>query len=423
MTRTRRPHVWLVEISEFIPTVDDGHRPLRSGRLALALEAAGCSVHWWSSTFSHQLKRQRFPSSRTIDIGRGVATRLLWGPGYNRNRSLARLQHNRAIAASFKREAPAELERHRPDIVVAHFPTVEVTSASVAFASANGIPVLVDVQDQHPDFILAQLPAPLRLAARLALHGMRRQVQALCRRATGITGVSQENVGWGAALAGRPVGPADAFFPHGYPAHATAGGHDAARIAALNIPPGDFVVAFAGSFARSFDLRTILDAARIIESRGVHDMRLVLAGDGVQRSDILSLASDLPSVVAPGWLDGPTVVRLLELSHVGLAPYARNARITLSNKPFEYMAASLPIVHTLEGELDTLVRDEGLGARYRADDPLALADILLGLHRDRATAAEMGKRGRALFERAFTAERVYPRFAEHVIAVAATNRR
>jgi glycosyltransferase involved in cell wall biosynthesis len=66
-----------------------------------------------------------------------------------------------------------------------------------------------------------------------------------------------------------------------------------------------------------------------------------------------------------------------------------------------------------------MVREEQLGGRYRADDPRALADLLLTLRANRAAASEMGRRGRALFERSFTAESVYRGFAEHVITTAA----
>ena len=96
--------IWIVEISDFLPEIDGKNRLYRAGMLAKALVKEGHQVLWWTSTFNHQLRRQRYDESTTIDIQKKYRLRLLYGPGYKRNISFSRWKHNRAVSQEFARE-------------------------------------------------------------------------------------------------------------------------------------------------------------------------------------------------------------------------------------------------------------------------------------------------------------------------------
>lgn len=414
-------NVWIVEVSDFLPVLDAGQRLLRAGMLATALTNAGHHVHWWTSTFNHQRKRQRFDATTCVELNPRLTAHLLWGPGYKRNRSIARLRHNRTVAAGFASKAPAALMIRRPDVVVAHFPTMETTDVAIRFARENGVPTLVDVRDQQPDFIVGATPRPLRPFARIALIPAFGRARRIFKGATGITGVSKSNVDWGLRKAMRKCSPFDACFPLGYPRDVSVEDFDNRVLQGLHILPHQLVVTFVGTFVRTFDFGTVLDAATYLAERGILDIQIVLAGDGDQLSWVRARAAKLPNVALTGWCDQPTVARLLSVSHVGLAPYTRDARITLPNKPIEYMAAGLPLLTSLKGELEKLVADEQIGTNYEPGDSVGLTHALVSFLRNPSERGEMGARARKLFESRFTAETIYADFAAHVAFVASAH--
>jgi glycosyltransferase involved in cell wall biosynthesis len=162
----------------------------------------------------------------------------------------------------------------------------------------------------------------------------------------------------------------------------------------------------------------VLEAAAWFQRRGTTDLRFVLVGDGDQMPELRARAAALPNVSFAGWCDGSTLAAILARSDVGLAPYARGVPITLPNKPIEYMAAGLPLLTSLEGELCELVSHERIGVQYTADDVEGLVSAIELLRREPEMRRAMGERSRRVYEERFTADAVYDRFAAHVCAVA-----
>ena len=62
--------VWLVKVGEPLP-IDRMVRPFRYGVLAQMLASEGHEVTWWTSTFDHVTKKQRYAQNQTVDVERG----------------------------------------------------------------------------------------------------------------------------------------------------------------------------------------------------------------------------------------------------------------------------------------------------------------------------------------------------------------
>lgn len=413
--------IWLLEISDFLPKIDGDNRLYRAGMLAKALVEAGHEVLWWSSTFNHQLRKQRFNISTTIDIERNYRLRLLYGPGYGRSISFGRWRHNRAVAKEFAREIAAKPIDELPDLIYACLPTLEVSEQAVLFGVRQGIPVVVDIRDRWPDIYLSPLPKALHPIVRIILKTEFARAHRIFSKANAITGVSAKNLEWGLELARRKAGPKDKWFPLGFPISKDVNQNAVTAIQSshkFGIRKNCLVITFVGSFSPTCNFENVIDAARIFFENGDTRVQFVLVGNGAQASFPRKKASGLKNVVLTGWCEKPQVEEILLSSSVGLTPYTGGAPQTLPNKPFEYMAAGLPILSSLEGELKTIIERENIGLQYKASDPIDLKDKIMWFLSHPEETKAMGQRAKALFEEKYNADIVYPDLVNHLTKIA-----
>lgn len=413
-------HAWLVTIWEPLPGVDSHGRLLRTGMLANELLRQGWEVTWWASTFDRGTKQQRFRSDVDIEVQKGLQLKLLHHPGYKKNVSLRRIGYHRALALKFReaaRRAP------RPDVLVCSFPPVETTAAAAEYARTYGVPLVIDVRDPWPDLIAELAPTWAQRLAKIALHPMYRSTAEAFRCADAITGVSRRLVDHGLYYAGRERREVDQEFPIGYlnddPSSELQ--LEARRFwRKLGVPDqSQFVICFAGMMGRQSELGTVLRAADRLRETG-KSFQFVLCGDGDRTESYRRLAEGNPTVIFPGWLDAPKVWMLMRLSTVGLAPYrsTRAFEACLPNKPFEYFAAGLPVVSSLHGALENLLRDRQVGLTYTNGDVEGLVSILRELHDNPDRVTRMSSTAQSLYKECFAPQVIYPRMAEHVRRVA-----
>lgn len=415
-------NVWIVEIGEPLPEIDGNTRDWRCGMLSKALVARGHEVLWWAATFDHATKRHRFDGPRLIEIQPGLYIRLLHGPGYTRNSSPKRIRHHRMIARSFAREAASS---SKPDVVFCCLPTLELAEQAVLYGQRTGLPVFIDIRDLWPDHYLTFFPEGLRGLASLLLFSEFRRLQRLLQGATGITAISNTFLNWALQRAGRQRQKTDGVFPMGYPALPSSltpqvMAKQKELVARYGFKPDELIVTFAGTLVfSSFDLQTVIETARLLEQSKSDNIRFVIVGDGDDGPALRTQAEGLGNVIFTGWADQVSLRAMLNLSSVGLAPYRDDASMSLPNKPFEYMAAGLPLLSSLRGELETLIRTNRIGFQYQAGDTASMVEKLRWLAENQATWREMGQRAGQLFEERFSAARVYPHLIRHMERVVA----
>jgi glycosyltransferase involved in cell wall biosynthesis len=188
-------------------------------------------------------------------------------------------------------------------------------------------------------------------------------------------------------------------------------------IAQYAISPDEVLVTFVGTLVSSFDFRTVIDTAREL-SRCEAGVRFMIVGHGDLWPSLRSQAEGLDNVVFTGWFDQASIAAILSMSSVGLAPYRDGASMSLPNKPFEYMSFGLPVLSSLSGELEALIRDERIGLHYQAGAPESLTQVIRWLASHAYEREQMGLRARKLFDTRFSPSVVYERFVRHLEGVA-----
>lgn len=417
-----RLRVWIVQMGELIPGVDGRVRDYRYGLLAQELARRGHEVVRWSSTFNHISKTFRCRESRTLIMENGVELRLLHAmPAYRRNIAIGRVIQQRRVAAEFLREAGTI---RPPDVIVAGIPVPELAEATLIFARPMSIPVVIDVQDLWPDIYVSPLPSFLRAVGKRALAFEFSRIRRIMRGATAITSVSQTYHRWALDYADRAPRHGDGVYPLGFrhePVEVPSRAEREAWRKELGIIAGHMVALFTGSFGASYDIATLGHAARILQQQGAK-VHLVVAGDGEKMGRLRRIVSGLPNVTVPGWVDKDTVRKFSAIASAGICAYTRMAMQSIPYKPIEYLAAGLPIVSSLQGEMHELLRTAGCGLTYTPSDPASLAQALAWIAEHDLDRAAMARASRELFERYFDATGIYPALGDVIEALGAAHK-
>jgi glycosyltransferase involved in cell wall biosynthesis len=399
--------IWVIKDGELLPFQADG-RLMRTGMLARELVARGHDVTWWSTTFSHQHKRLLRERGTDIEMAARYRVRLLHAGLYRRNVSVTRYLHHWRAGVEFRRQARIPPP---PDVIVTAFPTIDLAFEAVRYGRSRGVPVIVDVRDPWPDVFVQKSRRAIRPLIRIGCAPAYHRARYALRHASSIVATSHGYLRWAQRHGARNVDLANVFYigsPRlSAPADRKSGEQDAA-------PDRPVTVTYIGSFGESYELSLICDAAGHL-----HDnpkVKFVIAGDGQQRSFLENRIGTLSNVTLLPWQDAVGARRLLESSDVGLVPCV-SARDTMPNKAFEYLAAGLPLLSSLEGEMETLLEQSQAGLSYRCGDA---SDLVRQLRRllDDGTRKQMASNASALFDQRCAADDIYRKYAEHVENIA-----
>jgi len=415
--------IWLITVGEPLPTDPGNERLFRTGLLADLLAKQGCDVDWWTSTFNHQSKQQRYPSATTVRRSDRFAVRMLFSTAYRKNVAFARIWSHRVCANNF---AKAAVKEDAPDVILCSYPTIELSWEAVKYGRREGVPVVLDVRDLWPDLLLNVAPGPTRRLARFALAPMFRAARNACRGATAISGVTRPMVDFGLRHAERARTPLDRDFPFGYPAR-TPSPEDLCRATdfwaeqGVHQDDGYFNVCYFGGITSHVDFRPVLSVARRLPQNG-RRVRFIICGTGGDLSKYKRMAGDCGNVLFPGWVKADAIWTLMRMCKLGLAPYTANDwfEISLPNKPVEYFSAGLPVLTSLpSGELYDLLNESECGFAYASGSPGSLESLLVDLHDNPDRLHRISANVRALFEARFRAERVYGQMASYLRDVVA----
>ena len=143
-------------------------------------------------------------------------------------------------------------------------------------------------------------------------------------------------------------------------------------------------------------LDTLLDAAALIEAKGITDVSIIIIGDGANKERLKQRASDmaLASLTFIDSVEKAKVIKYWGLIDVGLVHLKRADlfKTVLPSKIFEAMGMGIPLVHAVEGESAELVRRAESGICVPSEDPQKLADAILLLKSDKTLFNKLKKK-------------------------------
>ena len=396
-------NVWINNPFDNLP--EEGRRAQRYTLLCRALTKAGHRVVFWSSDFSHALKRPRqLPPVYTAP--EGFEVRLIPTVPYSDNVGLRRAWSHRRYAATWKRLAESLVEAGtlpKPDLVLTSWPPIETAAVARDFRKRWGCRTVVDIMDAWPENFYRLLPGPAwvkELLGPLVFRRAHRAARAAYRLADAVSGVGLTYLD----LASR--------YGCKAPRHLCYHGimrmnNGASRYSLDESEPLRLI--YVGNMGRSYDLFTVVRAVRELIETGEH-IRLDLAGTGPREDALRELAKGCEAIRFYGYLSNEDMQQLLADSDVAVVPMFPDSWVAVPYKLADYTAAGLPMICCLTGETEHLITRYRAGTMYTAGNVEDFKRVLLGyLHRRSRLTREAIASARIAREN-FMMDDIYPEF-------------
>ena len=119
------------------------------------------------------------------------------------------------------------------------------------------------------------------------------------------------------------------------------------------------------------------------------------------------------------WIDRPKIETLAKRCVAMIAPYrnVENFTMNLPNKILDGLSLGLPILTSLNGEVERLITEHSVGMRYGEPPSPSLTDCVIRLYQDRDLLESLSSNAKALYEREFRNDYVYGRMSDFLIGL------
>lgn len=377
--------IWL--INPYGPLPQEGWRDYRFVTIGKTLAAQGHEVVWWTSTFSHHFKKQRSATWDTIPITPNFSVKLVPTPGYKSNISLARFFRDFVFGIRLFRAARKE---PGPDLIVYCESPLQFGYAAPALARRHSCPVIYDQIDLWPELIVRRIPPRWQRLANMSFAPVYWHRSRIWSKVDGVIALAKPYLQ--SVLDAAPITkrkPHKTIY-NGIDVRNFQEMIEKARAKATSghKKEGELLAVFAGSLGPSYDIQTMIDAARLAESRNV-PVRLVIAGDGPMKAKVREASDKISTLAYVGHLDTESLAALYAEADVGLSCYTAWTNVEMPDKFYDYTAANLAVINSLSGEVREQIEERQCGLQYTPGVHTELLDALEKLANDPERLAAM----------------------------------
>lgn len=174
---------------------------------------------------------------------------------------------------------------------------------------------------------------------------------------------------------------------------------------------------FTGAIGEANAPQYLIEAAKILKEKSIHDIAVALVGDGSAREKVVRMKEvyGLDNVFIFDPVQKKDMPRILAAADGGIILHglSRTYRETAApNKFYDYIAAGLPIIFNFEGPLKKLILENKSGYYVDHHLPEQLSDILIHLSKKRKEAFRAGKNARRLANEKFDQKQIAIQFGD-----------
>ncbi|MFY7732905.1 MAG: glycosyltransferase family 4 protein [Bacteroidia bacterium] len=362
--------IWIISLYD--PTEIDDTRPMRFLSLAQKSAEFQHEVTYFSNTFRHATKKNRFEKQTTVEHSENYKTIFIKSSAYKKNMSLWRLfshyEYAKNIINFFNNS------QEKPDIIVSALPPILTNYKLSKWCLKNKIPYVIDVIDPWPEIFLRIVPKWLHLPFKILMYPFYYQVKFAIKNASGIFSISKQYIFWAEKFKSRKNQINDVFYPS-----VDLDKYQKEMSKYKRINNSKVRLVYAGNLGLSYDIPCILNAAKLLEDNYPGKTEFIFAGLGGHEDLIKSYQKDYKNIDYLGRIGHTELLELYASSDIGLAQYSEGATQSITYKFFDYLGAGLPILNSLQSEMSELIEKNDLGLNNLPGDFNKLAENIVQL--------------------------------------------
>lgn len=383
--------------------------PSRFYYMAKMFAESGYDVDIITSNFQHFKKEYR-DIEKILKQNYPFHIEFIEVPRYKKNLDLRRIYSN-SIA---KKKIASYFIEHgeKYDAVYCTVPANDIAAEVSEYCKKKKIPFIVDIEDLWPEAMKMAFNVPV--ISNIAFYPFMKDAEKVYKNADAVVGTSDE-------YTNRAFKKREKNIPYqtvyvGCDLEKFDGGVNK-FLADIEKAKEEFWVSYAGSIGTSYDIKTLVLAAKEIENRGYENVKFKIMGTGPMLEEIKALVAEqnCKNVSVMGYVEYPKMAAYLTKSDVTVNSFVKGAPQSIVNKIGDYLASGCAMINTLENdEFVAMVSREQFGVNIEPENVKVLADVVERFYKDRALCEKMGETARTYGEDRFSVATSYRRIVDMV---------
>lgn len=365
--------------------------PSRFYQIAKTFVDAGYDVEVITTDFQHFKKAPR-DKQKILSEGYPFQITFIQTPPYKKNIDVRRVLSNRTAEKDLRKY----LEQHVDEYTAVYtsIPANNIAAATVEICHKHSVPCVVDVEDLWPEAMSMIIKNDgLR---NFLLRGFLRDAETAYKYCSGVIGTSDDYTARAFKNQKRNI-PNDTVYV-GVNLKDFDEGVEKFKDE-IEKPEGEFWVTYTGSISTSYDIKTLILAAKKLAYAGHPEIKVQILGTGSLKDELEEFSKDISNVKFWGFTMYPKMAAVLSKSDVTINSFVKGAPQSIVNKVGDYLASGKAMINTLENPVfcKLVVRGK-CGINIEPENVDVLAKTILGLKTNEKQRLEMGRNARKLAE-------------------------
>ena len=352
-------NIWLINPYGSIP--GENWREYRFSLFANELSSKGHNVIWWTSAFSHHFKNHRSKIVKDLQINDKYQIRLIPSTGYQKNMSVKRFI--RDLLFSIKVFKLGKKQEIKPDLIIYYESPLLLGYTGQKLAKKLNVPVIFDQMDLHPELMVKVFKRSLQPFVYFLLLPIYWNRKKIYGKLDGFIALSRYYLEVPNSESKKLADKPQEIIYNGINVNYFRSILTSKQFTNnLFKKEEDIWVIFAGTLGPSYDILNIIQVSKRFHNSNV---KFLIAGDGPLKVRVME---NLDTINYLGNLKPEELIRYYGKSDIGLSSYSKNSNVEMPDKFYDYTAAGLPIINSLNGEISNWIIEKNIGINYIAGD-------------------------------------------------------
>lgn len=285
------------------------------------------------------------------------------------------------------------------DIVYMHMPDANSILNIKPICDAHNIKMAIDVRDLRPEGL--RVVFKKEWLYNILTYPMKKKADRAYACADQMIAVSEEYLQRGMAVNNKSKDPVAVFigaildkFYNGIEKNASK----------IDKKEDEIWITYAGTLGSTYDLYTMLDAAKELQDEGKSNIIFKVLGQGPESENLKHYASEksLTNVDFVGFVDYEMMAAYLSKSDMTVNSVKRRASQSIINKVADYFAAGIPCLNgSICKEMQNMVNNWKVGINYEPENVDSFVAAIKTILTNPKLAAEYGANAKRLAKEKF----------------------